>query len=259
MCTVLLRFAPGTRWPLLLAAVRDEFVGRPWDPPAAHWPDTRYVGGRDRVSGGTWLAVRPGGPPAVAALLNGVRLPPPANGVRHSRGDLPLAALAGAPLPAGEELRRYDGFHLLVGTATAVTVSTWDGTALTARAVVPGDHIVVNDGVDVVGDPLVPYFAPVLAGAATPDPEPGLSTAQAWGDWVDLLTGDGLARDDPRALIVAVEHLGQAYGSTSATLVALGGSAVRYDFTADPGDPSRWTEVALAGAGDDGGPAGLDE
>ena len=51
MCTVLLRFAPGDAWPLLLAAVRDEFVDRAWDPPGRHWAD-RLVGGRDRTAGG---------------------------------------------------------------------------------------------------------------------------------------------------------------------------------------------------------------
>jgi uncharacterized protein with NRDE domain len=59
MCTVLLRFRPGRRWPLLVAAVRDEFLERPWDPPAAHWPRPTIIGGRDRTAGGTWLAARP--------------------------------------------------------------------------------------------------------------------------------------------------------------------------------------------------------
>src|SRR5262245_32551155 len=39
VCTVLLRFAPGTAWPVLVGAVRDEFVDRPWDPPGRYWPD----------------------------------------------------------------------------------------------------------------------------------------------------------------------------------------------------------------------------
>ncbi|HZD97636.1 MAG TPA: NRDE family protein, partial [Micromonosporaceae bacterium] len=69
MCTVLLRRSPGARWPILLAAVRDEFTGRAWDPPAAHWPEEPSIfGGRDRLAGGTWLAVDRDRP-AVAALL----------------------------------------------------------------------------------------------------------------------------------------------------------------------------------------------
>lgn len=245
MCTVLLRFAPGARWPVLLAAVRDEFVGRPWDPPAAHWAGTTYIGGRDRVAGGTWLAVRPDRPPALAALLNGPPLPPPQGGTRTSRGGLPLAALAGGPLPTGPDLAGYDGFHLLIATPVMVTIASWDGENLVDRVLDPGDHIIVNDGADARSDPLVPHFGPILAGTATPDPRPGLPTGLAWGDWVNLVAGDGLAPDDPRALIVGHNHLGRAYGSTSATLVALGDSAIRYDFTANPGASAQWMEIPL--------------
>lgn len=275
MCTVLLRFAPGTAWPVLLAAIRDEFVGRPWDPPAAHWPGTRVVGGRDRVAGGTWLALRPGPDPAVAALLNGAPLAPPPDGVRPSRGALPLAALAGAALagaalaggalagaalPEGADLARYDGFHLLVATPYRVELRSWDGTRLSGATVTPGDHIVVNLGLDASDDPLVPHFAPLLGRTATPDPRPGLPTAQAWAPWVDLLRGDGLAPDDPRALIIRHQLAGRAYGSTSATLVALGDSGARYDFSADPGPDAHWSEVALpatepAGPGEGAGRA----
>src|SRR5438874_9866072 len=114
MCTVLLRFTPGSATPLVLGAVRDEFVDRAWDPPAAYWGD-RLLGGRDRTAGGTWLAADPDRP-AVAAVLNGVRLPPPEDGTRPSRGGLPLAVLRGEPLPEPATLRRFDGFHLVLGT-----------------------------------------------------------------------------------------------------------------------------------------------
>jgi uncharacterized protein with NRDE domain len=94
VCTVLLRLAPDQPWPLLLAAVRDEFLERAWDPPGRHWPASAadLIGGRDRTGHGTWLAVRPGpapDKPAVAALLNGRRLPPPAHGARPTRGVSP--------------------------------------------------------------------------------------------------------------------------------------------------------------------------
>ena len=56
MCTVLLRFQPAAEWPVLVAAVRDEFLARPWDPPAEHWPAyPGLVGGRDRLACGTCL------------------------------------------------------------------------------------------------------------------------------------------------------------------------------------------------------------
>jgi uncharacterized protein with NRDE domain len=55
MCTFILLLRPGTRWPVLVAANRDEMLDRIWAPPAAHWPDQPgIVGGLDRLAGGTW-------------------------------------------------------------------------------------------------------------------------------------------------------------------------------------------------------------
>jgi hypothetical protein len=243
VCTVLLRFAPGSRWPLLLAAVRDEFADRPWDPPGRYWtgPAGRLVGGRDRVAGGTWLAVDPR-ERALAAVLNGVPLGIPA-GVRHSRGGLPLAALTAGRLP---DLAGYDRFHLLRAGLDRVEVWSWDGTEVGHQKLDPGDHIVVNAGVDAPGDPLVPHFLPLLRAAADPDPRPGPPPAQAWGDWLRLLGGDGLDPGDPRALVVRRAVGDRTFASTSATLVALAPHAVRCDFTADPGPAASWREVALS-------------
>jgi Transport and Golgi organisation 2 len=242
VCTVLLRFRPGARWPVLLAAVRDEFLERPWDPPGAHWPrQPDVLGGRDRLSGGTWLAVDPG-QRRVAAILNGAPLPPAA---RPTRGALPLAALTDAdPIPA--DIADYDTFHLLRVDGAAAALWSWDGRHLNRQDLPPGDHIVVNLGLDTTADPLVPHFAPLLA--ALPNPplassfEPDADTASAWGGWVDLLRGDGLDPGDPRALIVAHEFGGRRYGSGSASLVALGGPGVRYDFTAHPEKPT-WGRI----------------
>jgi Transport and Golgi organisation 2 len=244
VCTVLLRFTPGGSWPLLLAAVRDEFADRSWDPPAAHWPSLspELFGGRDRVAGGTWLAVRRARP-AVAAVLNGAFLPVPADRTRPSRGGLPLAVLAGTPAPDRDALLAYDGFHLILGTPDQVIVWSWDGVASTRTELIPGDHIVVNRGVDTVEDPLVPHFAPRLAHLPPVMPHAGADTLTAWDGWVDLLRGDDLAPDDPRALLVRHEHAGRVYASTSASLVAVGhDGGARFDFTATPHAPA-WSTV----------------
>jgi len=230
MCTVLLRFRPELAWPVVFAAVRDEFLDRPWDPPAAHWPEhPEIVGGRDRTAGGTWLAVRTAGTVAAAALLNGVRLPLPTSGVRPSRGGLPLAALTDTmPDLLPEQFDGYDGFHLLRTSPTTVDLVTYDGSALVRTAVGPGDHIITNDGLDAVSDPTVVYFAPLLA--ELPDPP----LPDSWGTWPALLQGDGLPLDDPRALIIRREFGGRVYGSGSLALVALSADGARYDFSPTP-------------------------
>jgi uncharacterized protein with NRDE domain len=233
VCTVLLRLAPDEPWPVLLGAIRDEFADRAWDPPAHHWPGawSGLIGGRDRVAGGTWLAVDPVRP-ALAALLNAGRRDPLPDGLpRPTRGTLATRILRDGELPA---LDAYDCFHLLRVTLDSAELWSWDGEAQTHRALEPGDHIIVNTGLDTDDDPLVPHFAPLLA--ATP------STREAW---LGLLTGDDLDPADERALIVRKEIEGRLYASTSATFVGLSAGEVRYDFNATPDDPSAWFQVEL--------------
>jgi hypothetical protein len=62
-----------------------------------------------------------------------------------------------------------------------------------------------------------------------------------------LLAGDGLDPEDPRALLVRREVEGRPYGSTSASLVALGPHGVRYGFNPRPTDRRAWTYVPLVG------------
>lgn len=244
MCTVLLRFSPGSPWPVVAGAVRDEFTERPWDPPGRHWNGARarLIGGRDHTAGGTWLAVDPQGP-GLAALLNGVRRPPPEHGTRPTRGHLALDLLAHGTLP--DDLADYDRFHLLRAQPDRAELWTWDAEELTHVELEPGAHIVVNLGLDASDDPLVPHFAPLVEGL--PDPADDLD--QAWPAWLTLLEGDDLAPDDERALLVRREVEGRSYGSTSASLVALGPDRLRYAFTASPHQPGGWFDVVPAPAG----------
>lgn len=245
---MLLRCDPTGAWPVVVGAIRDEFVGRAWDGPAHHWdgPWAGFVGGRDRLAGGTWLAVDPSPErPALAALLNGYPrdkdLPAEQRPVRPTRGDLALRALAGDPLPAGADLAAYDRFHLLLATRDRQELWTWDAERLEHQVLTAGDHIVVNAGLDAEGDPMVPHFAPLLA--AVPAAAGSLDGGE-WGRWPELLTGDGVPGDDERALIVRKEIEGRAYGSTSGALVAFAADGrVRYDFSATPGDADSWGRV----------------
>ncbi len=52
----------------MLAANRDEFLGRPRPPPAVLVDRPRIAGGRDLLAGGTWMAVAADG--RVAAVTN---------------------------------------------------------------------------------------------------------------------------------------------------------------------------------------------
>ena len=89
MCTVLLGRDVTGRGEILIAANRDEDPARPSDPPGVLLDSPRLVGGRDRVAGGTWMAVRTpqasDESPSVTMLLNRRPLPGAPPGAR-SRG-----------------------------------------------------------------------------------------------------------------------------------------------------------------------------
>ena len=105
MCTLIVGLGilgPGT---LLLGANRDESPARPTAGPGVLIERPRVVGGRDLLSGGTWLAVREAS--FVSALMN--RRPNPADprdpSTLRSRGLLCLdAASSGPPLDASSAI-----------------------------------------------------------------------------------------------------------------------------------------------------------
>ena len=152
MCTVVVSLAPGDRVPLLLLGIRDEFTGRPWQPPARHWPGSPLIGGLDEQAGGTWLAVHPD-LPRVSCILNsrGEFAPPDR---RRSRGELPLRAAA----EGQDALRKlhddpaalasYDPFYLVCADLNPphVLLLGWDGRKPRLTELEPATHVLTNAG-----------------------------------------------------------------------------------------------------------------
>jgi hypothetical protein len=257
MCTALLSI--GDNGHVLLVGVRDEMLARAWEPPARHWPELPgLIGGRDLQAGGTWLAVSPEERRATCVLNGRGRKAPAAT--RRSRGVLPLQAAIGKPLDRST-LADLDPFHLLVAEPGRAILQSWDGRDLIDHELGPGLHMAVNSGLasDLLptSEPTNPaengrahelariaYFLPKFGQAARPDPHPGEPIAEAWGEWLPLLNGAGLATDDQRALIVRHDFGdGRIWGTGSISLIALTPTGLRYDFTATPGDPSAWHPI----------------
>jgi Transport and Golgi organisation 2 len=262
MCTVVVSLAPGTPVPLLLLGIRDEFTGRPWQPPARHWPVpewSRLIGGRDEQAGGTWLAVHPGAS-RIGCILNGRGQSAPPDR-RRSRGDLPLRAAAEGQQALKElhqdqaTLARYDPFYLVCADLTSVLLLGWDGASAQLSELEPATHVLTNAGhmyppasgrQHQPPDEKAARFGPKFA-ARRPSGDPDAKIQDAWGDWLALAGGDGLSADEPGAIIVRHELSdGRIYGSTSVTLVALAADGrLRYDFQPDPPDPASWYPVKL--------------
>jgi hypothetical protein len=253
MCTVVIGLAPDDEVPLLLLGVRDELTGRPWQPPARHWPGSPLIGGLDQQAGGTWLAVNPA-IPRVACILNGRGQEAPLSS-RRSRGELPLNAAAHGPQAlqklhdTPKALKSYDPFHLVHADSATATLLSWDGTQAVLTGLPPATHVLTNAGhsyplattettaTTATTDSKAARFGPKFA-ARRPSGDPKAATIEdAWGDWLTLAQGDGLALTDPAAIIARRELPdGRIWGSTSQTLIALAAdNALRYDFRPVPG------------------------
>ena len=141
MCLLALAHRTSPRFPLVIAANRDEDHERATHD-AHEWtgaPDV--VGGKDGLQGGSWLAVRRGGRFAAVTNLRGATRKSRSRGflVRDFvLGDLDPAAYAGTIVADAAE---YAGFHLLVGDAGGEVMYV---TPESAARLEPGVHAFSN-------------------------------------------------------------------------------------------------------------------
>lgn len=118
MCLVIFAYKKHLRYPLILAANRDEYYERP-SAAADFWEDAPHIlGGRDLREGGTWLGVTKAG--RIAALTN-YRNPKhlkddaPSRGLlvsNYLRGDEETTAYLSELNAAADE---YNGFNMILG------------------------------------------------------------------------------------------------------------------------------------------------
>ena len=237
MCTLILLRRPGHRWPLLIAANRDETVGRPWRAPGRHWPDRPdAVGGKDLEAGGSWLGRNDSG--VVAGVLNRPGALGPAPGKR-SRGELVLQALDHRDAAAAAEAlsvvdgRAYRPFNLVVADARrAFWIALRSGGRATCRRVVPeGLSMITSHDLN---DPTCPRIRRNLhrfRAAPAPDPDAG-----DWSVWPEIL-----AESEPEGGGLTIRRDG--FGTLSSSLMALPGAGPAREpvwlFAAGPPDRAR--------------------
>lgn len=240
MCTVILLLRPSHVWPVLIAANRDERLDRPWDPPGAYWPEhPGIVAGRDRLGGGTWMAMRGG---LLAAVLNRPGSLGPAPG-KLSRGGLPLAAVRHASASAAADAllaldaAEYRSFNMVVADRHSTYFIRGLGHGRPEGwALPPGCHIVTAHDPDDSDSPRTREHLPRFTAAPPPDPATG-----DWTAWQALLA-DG---QGPRAAALNVPPQ-NGFGTVCSSLVGLPGSgAPEWLFAAGPPDRAAFFPVAL--------------
>jgi hypothetical protein len=149
MCTIAAAVGADRRWPLVVAANRDERFARP----AETWALRDLGGGvraaapRDVEHGGTWIGV------ASTGMFAGItnyhspedRFPDPG---RRTRGELVSSVLSAGTVEAARgairsiDPHRYNPFHLLVLSAGGGFLWRYDGRQGEIDPVGPGLHVV---------------------------------------------------------------------------------------------------------------------
>lgn len=147
MCTLVVATRLWPSAPLVIAANRDERLGRPASPPALQVEGAaRFFAPRDLQAGGTWIGVNR--QRVFAAITN--RHPAGPIPSARSRGLLVLDALAEDSVAhavrkvASEPPARHQPFHLLIADTHAAHLVWSDGTRVTHEPLAPGIHVITE-------------------------------------------------------------------------------------------------------------------
>lgn len=232
MCTIGVLFRAHHEAPLVLAHNRDEMRGRAstgvmkWTPEGA---DACVVGGRDEVSGGSWLLI---GPTLLAAVTNHHREQRSPAGAR-SRGELVARCASASSLAAAEGWltglsgQDFGGFHLLVTDGQRMLWVTNADDPMVVQEVAPGAHALRNTTLD---DPQDPITAFVIERMQSVEQAP-------WRD-ASVQLQEMLAVAAPAGPCVDLGF----YGTRSAGVLQWGHADARYVATDQPPADGGWVD-----------------
>jgi uncharacterized protein with NRDE domain len=228
MCLILIAWRVHPRYPLIVAANRDEFYARP-TLPAKRWPGTSgMIAGQDLEAGGSWMGVDVTG--RFAAVTNFRELEQvPADA--RSRGRLVTDYLLGNTPAEGylaglaEHADRFRGYNLLLGDASELYCASNRGASI--RRLPSGVHGVCNGPLD--SDwPKVERGRQLLADAldrGEPSPERLLELLRDRTRPADeALPDTGVGLEAERLLgTIAIDGTiaGRGYGTRSASVLLL--------------------------------------
>jgi len=208
VCLIVVAHRASDRYPLIIAANRDEDYDRPTL--AAHfWEDAPGIlGGRDALHGGSWLAISRAGRVGAVTNLRGAAKPD-----GRSRGFLvrDFVTSGAAPRDYADDVERhkseYAGFHLIAGDSGGAFVHLADR----VREWTPGVHGVSNGPADARWEKIDRAVDHMRSALSIADP---LDLAH------DLIAFLGVANSDEieRTVFVASDR----YGTRSSTAIVVG-------------------------------------
>lgn len=245
MCTVLFVWQWRPDAPIVLAANRDERIGRPTDPPMRLNTGPDLWGGRDRLAGGTWLAVDPAAR-RLCAVTNRYLTRPgspaqPPDPTLRSRGELPVRLLAGGADGADTLGQLSAVAYNPVNVVWLAPEAAWWSTLEGRIDLEPGVHALTVQDVD---DPTSTKTQRLLALARSAADEAN-DPRELRDRLAGLLRSHDTDPDGPPQSAACIH--GDEYGTVSSSTVVVDGDGV--ELTYAPGRPcvTPYTAVDLAG------------
>lgn len=229
MCILFIALGQHPRYPLIVAANRDEEFSRP-SQTARYWEDEPDIyGGRDLRAGGTWLAVSKAG--RLAAITN-LRAPDLYRDDAKSRGGLipdyllePNTELFRARLQRNRQ--QYNPFNLMFGDINRLTV--FDSVNGHFTALDKGFHSVSNGPVDDYW-PKMSRGVSLLEAHIAQRPDKALDTERLFADMCDSTQADETVLPHTGIGLEAEKHLssifipGDDYGTRTTSLLTFDGN-----------------------------------
>lgn len=203
-----------------MGANRDEQVDRPWQPPAAHWPDRpEVIAGLDELGGGSWLGVNEWG--VTACILNRRGTLGPQDGKR-SRGEIVLDALDHEDaLVAAENLSHLDGsafrdFNLIVADnrdAFWLKLDTSVSSQVEVTPIPEGYSMFTAGDMNDLSSARIGAFLPQFEQVSAPRPD-----KSDWSAWQALFAQGPLPDNAAASMCFSTDS---GFGTSSSALLAI--------------------------------------
>ena len=230
MCLIAVAWRAHARYPLVVAANRDEWRDRPAEP-ARWWPEhPELLAGRDLKAGGTWMGITRTG--RFAAVTN-FRDPSDRRTTARSRGGLVTEYLLGDADPGAwladlmHHAGDYNGFNLILGDGR--TLWYYGSREGLARPIPAGVHGLSNHLLDEPWPKVERARHAMQAALKLQDPVPALfdslSDAEGAPDGSLPATGVGLAWERRLASPLIT---GEDYGTRASTVVVFSNDGDAY-------------------------------
>ena len=248
MCILFIAVDQHPRYPLIIAANRDEYHARPSES-MHHWPDQPDIlAGRDGRAGGTWFGVNRRGRIAAvtnhrAAGLADHNAPDHNRNRNRSRGELTTRFLRNAERIADydeflrREYRDFNPFNLIYGEVGGLRCFSSDGPV--EGALGSGFHSVSNGALHDPWPKMSRGVALLKERIASRREIPGEALVRVMKDQTPaldhLLPNTGLAPDREKHLS-SIFIAGEAYGTRATTLLLGDGDGFdlyEYNYAAD--------------------------